>query len=150
MANFTLVITDDEGNLISAEPINRSSTTGKKRSGAGLVVRSMKAAASLLWDGQTRTKMDDAELDRYATAKRLIRKKRFESARKIMATPEPKHPESLNLLGVVHEALGDNDNARRCYGRAFSTDRDCWAARMNGRRIYELDVFGSSTIPMYL
>ncbi len=110
----------------------------------------MKAAVSLLWDGQTRSKMDDAELDRYATAKRLIRKKRFERARKILATPEPSHPESLNLLGVAYEALGDHNSARQCYGRAFSADRDCWAASMNFRRIYELEVLGNSTIPMYL
>ena len=108
------------------------------------------AAVSELWDGQTRADMDAPELDRYVMARKLVRKQRFANAKVILSSPVPKHAESFNLLGVIHESLGDFNNARQCYGKAASLDGDCWAAQMNARRVFELHTFGRSRIPMYL
>jgi hypothetical protein len=50
----------------------------------------------------------------------------------------------LNLLGVVCEARGQWDLAKRYYGRAIRADRQFDPAQQNMRRLYELTTFGSS------
>lgn len=105
---------------------------------------------SLLWGEQTRYEMDESELARLGLAKRLIRKRQFARAKAVLQFPCPTSSESLNVLGIIHEALKEFDSARECYGQARSKDKNCQAARLNGQRIYELHLFGRSAIPVYL
>ena len=50
----------------------------------------------------------------------------------------------LNLHGVVCEARGETERAKRWYGRAIRADRRFAAAQENMRRLYELNSFGRS------
>ena len=112
--------------------------------------RKLKDAVASLWDRETRSEIEEEELNRFASAKRLIRKRQFERAKAVLQFPHPVSAESLNVLGIIHELLKDFNSARSCYGQARSVDKNCMAAQMNGRRIYELHTFGKSAIPVYL
>lgn len=144
--NCAFILIDKEGQITS----ERFSHSIVETQQTELSRRRLKDAVSQLWDYQTRAEMDGPELDRYAIAKRLVRKQRFASAKVVLSSPEPKHAESFNLLGLIHESFGNFDDARKCYGRASTLDKECWAPQMNARRIYELHTFGRSRIPMYL
>ena len=54
----------------------------------------------------------------------------------------------LNLLGVVCESRRQWKHAKRFYGRAMRADHRFAPAQENMRRLYELDTFGHSTIPV--
>jgi hypothetical protein len=54
----------------------------------------------------------------------------------------------LNLLGVVCEARAEWAAARRYYGRAIRADRRFAPAQQNMRRLYELNMFGRSPLPV--
>ncbi|HLX59779.1 MAG TPA: tetratricopeptide repeat protein [Planctomycetota bacterium] len=136
--------------LVTAVDKRTDSTKAATRVEVRLGSEALKDAVFELWDCQTREEMAPLELDRYVTARKLVRKQRFENAKVVLSSPAPKHAESLNLLGVIYEALGDFNNARQCYGKAASLNGECWAAQMNARRVYELHLFGRSRIPMYL
>jgi CheY-like chemotaxis protein len=48
----------------------------------------------------------------------------------------------LNLVGVLHEAMGRRDVAKRYYGKAIRADRYFAPAQQNMRRLYELATLG--------
>ena len=56
----------------------------------------------------------------------------------------------LNLLGVLCEKRGQSAAARRYYGQAIRADRAFAPARQNLRRWFELDMFGSTDLPLLL
>lgn len=54
-------------------------------------------------------------------------------------------PSYFNLLGVVHEAEGRPNLARKFYGKAIRADRKYGPAQQNMQRLYELQRFGRTT-----
>jgi len=58
--------------------------------------------------------------------------------------------EYFNLLGVLYEAQRKWRLARKCYGRAISTESKYEPAQANMRRLYELHTFGKSSQPVML
>jgi CheY-like chemotaxis protein len=56
----------------------------------------------------------------------------------------------FNLLGVLYETQRNWRLARKFYGKAMRADRECAAAKQNMRRLYELDTFGRSKVPITL
>ena len=58
--------------------------------------------------------------------------------------------EYFNLLGILYEAQRKWRLARKCYGRAISTDGKYSPSQMNMRRLYELHTFGKSSQPVIL
>src|SRR5256885_11647514 len=56
----------------------------------------------------------------------------------------------LNLLGIVFQARGQWRRARRFYGKAMRADRSYLPAEQNMRRLYELDTFGATNLPIAL
>jgi tetratricopeptide (TPR) repeat protein len=56
----------------------------------------------------------------------------------------------LNLQGVVHEMRKQWRLARRSYGRAMRIDRNYLPAQQNMRRLYELNTFGKTRLPIAL
>lgn len=59
-------------------------------------------------------------------------------------------PARLNLLGVVCELRKQWRRARQFYGRAVRADRAYEPPRQNLRRVYELDTFRRSRVPVTL
>src|SRR5438045_2192222 len=57
-------------------------------------------------------------------------------------------PAFLNLLGIVRQAQGRWNDARRLYRKAVRADRRFLPAEQNIRRFYELDTFGSTRLPI--
>lgn len=53
-------------------------------------------------------------------------------------------PVYLNLLGVLHEAQGRREAAKKFYGKAIHADPKYAAAQQNMRRLYELRTFGAT------
>ena len=131
-------------------PRNIDDTTDCEHSVLNAQNADRRGAVSELWDCETRSEMEAPELRRFSVARKLFRAGVVECAREALGTPEPKYAESFNLLGVIHESLGNFDEARKCYGKARSLDKNYLAAQENGCRIYELFAFGHSAIPMYL
>jgi two-component system sensor histidine kinase KdpD len=58
--------------------------------------------------------------------------------------------ECLNLIGVVRQARHDWAGARRYYSKAIRADRHYAPADQNLRRLYELQTFGSTNLPIAL
>lgn len=58
--------------------------------------------------------------------------------------------EYFNLLGVLYEIQRKWRLARKCYGRAISTDSKHEPAQANMRRLYELHTYGKSDQPVVL
>jgi DNA-binding response OmpR family regulator len=58
--------------------------------------------------------------------------------------------EYFNLLGVLYEAQRKWRLARKCYGRAISSNGHNNAAQSNMRRLYELHTYGKSAQPVML
>jgi two-component system, response regulator, stage 0 sporulation protein F len=58
--------------------------------------------------------------------------------------------EYFNLLGVLYEAQRKWRLARKCYGRAISSDGKHEPSQANMRRLYELHTFGKSAQPVML
>jgi CheY-like chemotaxis protein len=58
--------------------------------------------------------------------------------------------EYFNLLGVLYEAQRKWRLARKCYGRAISTEGKYEPAQSNMRRLYELHTYGKSSEPVAL
>jgi len=58
--------------------------------------------------------------------------------------------EYFNLLGILYEAQRKWRLARKCYGRAISTDGKYSPSQMNMRRLYELHTYGKSSQPVIL
>lgn len=141
MKRCNLLVTNDEGQVLTQRSWPHEAN-GKNANA--------ERAVSLLWDYQTRAEMNEDESHRFASAKRMLRKRRFSRAKAILISPRPTCAESFNLLGLIHEALGEFNDARKCYGEASTIERDCTAAQMNARRLYELYTFGHSDIPLYL
>ena len=56
----------------------------------------------------------------------------------------------INLRGIIAQARGQWRLARRCYAKARHAQRNYLPAEQNLRRIYELDAFGSSKLPIAL
>jgi two-component system response regulator (stage 0 sporulation protein F) len=56
----------------------------------------------------------------------------------------------FNLLGVLYEAQHKWRLARKCYGRAMSSNHDYEPSQANLRRLYELHTFGKSSQPVVL
>jgi CheY-like chemotaxis protein len=56
----------------------------------------------------------------------------------------------FNLLGVLYEAQRKWRLARKCYGRAMTSDGQHVAAEANMRRLYELHTYGKSSQPVLL
>jgi Domain of unknown function (DUF4118) len=56
----------------------------------------------------------------------------------------------LNLVGVVCQARRQWRKARRYYGKSMRVDRNYAPAEQNMRRLYELDTFGSTSMPVAL
>jgi DNA-binding response OmpR family regulator len=59
-------------------------------------------------------------------------------------------PGFLNLAGMVHEAHGRRDSARRFFQKSLSVDSAYQPAASNLRRLAELDKSGASAIPVFL
>jgi K+-sensing histidine kinase KdpD len=57
---------------------------------------------------------------------------------------------SLNLLGIVWQARGRWNRARRFYGKAMRINGGYLPADQNMRRVYELDTFGATRLPIAL
>jgi CheY-like chemotaxis protein len=66
------------------------------------------------------------------------------------ATRNKQAAEYFNLLGVLYEAQRKWRLARKCYGRAISSDANNQAAQTNMRRLYELHTYGKSSEPIML
>lgn len=148
MKSCKVIVTSDDGKVLTTRDLPHEvhaapNTSSRDKSNA-------KRALSLLCDYQTKADMSEDELRRFASAKRMVRKRNFARAKAVLSSPRPACAESLNLLGVIHESLKEFDAARKCYGDAGLADKDCTAAQMNARRIYELHTFGHSDIPLYL
>jgi hypothetical protein len=56
----------------------------------------------------------------------------------------------LNLRGIICQARGEWKQARRFFGKAMRADRGFVPARQNMRRLYELDTFGATRLPVAL
>jgi two-component system sensor histidine kinase KdpD len=56
----------------------------------------------------------------------------------------------LNLIGVVCQAKGRHGRARRFYGKAMRADRHFGPAAQNMQRLYELNTFGRTKLPIAL
>ena len=56
----------------------------------------------------------------------------------------------INLRGVIAQAHGQWRLARRCYAKARKADRNYLPAEQNLRRVYELDTFGRTKLPVAL
>ena len=56
----------------------------------------------------------------------------------------------LNLLGVICELRREWKLSRKFYGRAIRADRRFEPAQQNMRRLYELEILGSSIQPIAL
>src|SRR5205814_5458633 len=54
----------------------------------------------------------------------------------------------LNLLGIISQAHGQWRHARRYFGKAMRADRGYLPAEQNMRRLYELDTFGKTHLPI--
>jgi hypothetical protein len=54
----------------------------------------------------------------------------------------------LNLIGVIHEMRRQWKSAKRYYGRAIHADRHFDPAQQNMRRMYELETFGRTELPL--
>jgi DNA-binding response OmpR family regulator len=78
----------------------------------------------------------------------------FESAQALLDTAascrNKQAAEYFNLLGVLYEAQRKWRLARKCYGRAISTEGHYEPAQANMRRLYELHTFGKSSEPVAL
>ncbi len=86
-----------------------------------------------------------------AKAKRAINHGEFDEARVflIQATAlEPKSAEGNNLMGVLHELRGENDDSYRSYRAALKADKHYAPAIHNMTRYYERFTFGSSKVPV--
>jgi DNA-binding NtrC family response regulator len=58
--------------------------------------------------------------------------------------------EYFNLLGVLYEVQRKWRLARKCYGRAISSDGQFEPSQANMRRLYELHTYGKSSLPILL
>jgi len=58
--------------------------------------------------------------------------------------------ECLNLIGVVRQARHDWAGARQYYAKSIRADRQYAPAEQNIRRLYELETFGSTNLPIAL
>jgi len=56
----------------------------------------------------------------------------------------------MNVLGVTCELRCEWKQARKCYGKAMRRDRHYAPAEQNMRRLYELNTFGRTSIPIQL
>lgn len=56
----------------------------------------------------------------------------------------------LNLLGILYESRRQWRLARKFYGKAMRADKRYEAAQSNMRRLYELETFGRSAVPVAL
>jgi DNA-binding response OmpR family regulator len=56
----------------------------------------------------------------------------------------------LNLLGILYESRRQWRLARKFYGKAMRADKRYEAAQNNMRRLYELETFGRSAVPVAL
>lgn len=103
-----------------------------------------------LWDSQLhrRESISPAEGLRLAEARRAFRVGNISRVKELLQ--ELKSPEAYNLRGLLHEALGEHEEARRFYQRALAADRSLYAAELNLRRSFELWEFGESQIPFAL
>jgi len=74
------------------------------------------------------------------------------AARTLASAPKlsSRSAECLNLIGVVRQARHDWAGARRYYGKAIRADRHYAPAEQNIRRLYELETFGSTNLPIAL
>src|SRR5258708_20131045 len=55
-------------------------------------------------------------------------------------------PGYLNLTGILHECRGRKRQARKFYGRAIALSRNYRPAQQNLRRLYELAIFGRTSL----
>ena len=86
-----------------------------------------------------------------AKAKRAINQGQFDEAKVFLtqaAALDPKSAEANNLMGVLHELKGQNDDAYRFYRAALKADKSYTPATHNMTRYYERFTFGSSKVPM--
>lgn len=75
-------------------------------------------------------------------AKLLIQRKEFEKALPFLhraVSLEPEHPEPYNLMGAIHELLGERDHARKMYRAALAVDPSYRPALTNLHRITQWD-----------
>jgi DNA-binding response OmpR family regulator len=93
----------------------------------------------------------------YASAlesiRRALRACRFTEAESLLtkaADLSGKDAVYLNLLGACCEMQHQWRLARKYYGKAIAADGHYQAAQQNMRRLYELNTFGASRIPMAL
>jgi predicted amidohydrolase len=85
--------------------------------------------------------------DLIARAIAAIRTGQSEQAARLLAYHEDslaRDPAFLNLAGVLAEARGHQEAARRFYGLSIAIDPDHAAAQQNMRRLFELNTFGQS------
>jgi hypothetical protein len=83
----------------------------------------------------------------------LIRMGHFQRAHDALSSYDrvfTSDPAYLNLLGVINEARDQRSIARRFYGIAICSDPSFMPAQLNMRRIYELDTFGHTQLPVSL
>jgi DNA-binding response OmpR family regulator len=59
-------------------------------------------------------------------------------------------PAYLNLLGILYESRRQWRLARKFYGKALRVNKRYEAAQSNMRRLYELETFGRSSVPIAL
>jgi Flp pilus assembly protein TadD len=55
-------------------------------------------------------------------------------------------PGYLNLVGILHECRGRKRQARKSYGRAIAQSSNYRPAQQNLRRLYELAIFGRTSL----
>ncbi len=88
-----------------------------------------------------------------AKAKRALNQSRFDEAEVflIQATAlDSKSAEANNLMGVLRELKGQNDDAYSSYRAALKSDKHYEPAMHNMTRYYERFTFGSSKVPLDL
>ncbi|MCI0564632.1 MAG: response regulator [Nitrososphaera sp.] len=99
--------------------------------------------------GEARARVEEAEgIDAIvALAKHALRNQNFSRAESLLmaaAAVRTSDPEIFNLIGVLHELSGREDEARKFYGKAIALNRHYEPAQQNMRRLYELYTFGRS------
>jgi DNA-binding response OmpR family regulator len=93
----------------------------------------------------------DGVLDRIRKSLRMADYENAESL--LMRAADQKNKSSaeyFNLLGILYESQRKWRLARKCYGKAITTDKQYEPAQSNLRRLYELQTVGHSSLPVYL
>jgi len=91
--------------------------------------------------------------DLIARAIAAIRAGQAEQAAQLLAYHEDslaRDPAFLNLAGVLAEARGHHDAARRFYGLSIAIDPHHTPSQENMRRLFELNAFGQSAVRVAL